>query len=160
MRTKLSVLIILLAISFSTFAWDQPQDKFDYDKFKAEKVAYFTAALNLTPKEAEVFWPVYNEFESKKWELSKQRRELDNSLIGGVAEMNDKEYTDLSRKIVQLFIDDNQLVKEYNERFLKILPPKKVVMLYVTEMNFRNQLLRKYRGDEHRDRNTPPTPKK
>ncbi|MBN2262005.1 MAG: hypothetical protein JW735_03770 [Prolixibacteraceae bacterium] len=153
MKIRIVFFTLLFVSLFGAQANDKPQGKFDFEKFKAEKISFFTSALDLTPKEAEVFWPVYNEFESKKWEISKQRRELDQSLMNGVAEMSDKEYTELSRKIVSLFIEDNKLTEEYNERFLKILPPKKVVMLYVTEMNFRNHLLRKYRGDENHERN-------
>lgn len=30
-------------------------------EFEAQKVAFFTQALDLTPEEAAVFWPLYNE---------------------------------------------------------------------------------------------------
>ncbi|HKM92975.1 MAG TPA: hypothetical protein VJY41_04920 [Prolixibacteraceae bacterium] len=148
MKNKLTSCIILMLMAFSTFANEKPDGKFDFEKFKAEKIAYITNALSLTPKEAEVFWPVYNEFEGKKWELLQERRNIDNSLKDGVKEMSDEEYTKLSRKIAQSFIDDGKLIDEYNEKYLKILPPKKVVLLYAAELNFRNHLLRKYRGDD------------
>ena len=65
-----------MLMAFSTFANEKPDGKFDFEKFKAEKIAYITNALSLTPKEAEVFWPVYNEFEGKKWRLSPLTREI------------------------------------------------------------------------------------
>ena len=40
------------------------------EDFLANKVAFFTNALNLTPQEAQVFWPLYNEF----WEKRVQAR--------------------------------------------------------------------------------------
>ncbi len=36
------------------------------DKFRADKVAFLTTRMDLTPAEAEKFWPVYNEFDSKQ----------------------------------------------------------------------------------------------
>ena len=36
-------------------------DKASHDKMRAEKVAYLTAAMDLTPAEAEKLWPVYND---------------------------------------------------------------------------------------------------
>lgn len=150
MRQKLTIGIFILVFALPTLASGMMQGQFDYDKFKAEKVAYFTEAISLTPAEAQVFWPVYNEFERKRWELGKERRDLDHSLIQGIKEMSDKEYSDLTRKVTSLHLQESKLMEEYNEQFLKILPPKKVVQLYVAELNFRNQLLRKYRGDHNR----------
>jgi hypothetical protein len=158
MKTNLAVGILLLVLTLPLLSYSQPQGRFDYDKFKAEKVAYLTDAINLTPKEAEVFWPVYNEFEKKKWELSTERRELDESLKSGIKEMSNKEYIELSRRIVKLHADDSKLTEEYNEKFIKILPPKKVLMLYLAELNFRDHLLRKYRGGDQRERGNLPGP--
>lgn len=153
MRQKLTIGFLILVFALPTMARDMMQGKFDYDKFKAEKVAFFTEAISLTPDEAQVFWPVYNEFEKKRWELGKERRELDQSLKQGIKEMSDKEYIDLTRKVTSLHLQESKLMEEYNEQFLKILPPKKVVQLYVAELNFRNQLLRKYKGDHNRPQN-------
>ena len=35
------------------------------EQIKAQKVAYLTNRLQLTPREAEIFWPLYNEYEQK-----------------------------------------------------------------------------------------------
>lgn len=36
------------------------------EELKAMKISYLTEKLSLTPREAEQFWPIYNEFEDKK----------------------------------------------------------------------------------------------
>ena len=46
-------------------------------RMKAEKISFISARLDLTTDEAQVFWPVYNEFERKKLELEKKRMELE-----------------------------------------------------------------------------------
>lgn len=41
------------------------------DRWKAEKIAYITDAMELTSAEAEKFWPVYNKCECEKKNLSR-----------------------------------------------------------------------------------------
>lgn len=150
MKLKFTISLLLLVNTIPILA-NFKQDKFDYDKFKAEKIAFITEAIDLTPEEAEIFWPVYNEYEKKKWKLMSDRRELDQSLKEGVKDMTDKEYIELSRKLAAFQINDGKLNEEYNEKFLKILPPKKVVELYLAEHNFRNHLLRNYRDNDQKN---------
>ena len=35
-------------------------------KIKSEKIAFLTSAMNLSPEEAQIFWPVYNKAEAEK----------------------------------------------------------------------------------------------
>ena len=43
------------------------------DQIKAMKVAFLTSELNLTSDEAEKFWPVYNAYDDKQFELRHQK---------------------------------------------------------------------------------------
>ena len=36
------------------------------ERMQSEKIAFITAELDLTPEEAQTFWPVYNQIEQKK----------------------------------------------------------------------------------------------
>jgi hypothetical protein len=38
----------------------------EFEQFKSQKIAFITEKLNLTPKEAQAFWPVYNQYEIEK----------------------------------------------------------------------------------------------
>ncbi len=144
------IISFLLLFSANTFAGDNPKkDNFDYKKFKAEKIAFFTDAMDLTPEEAAVFWPVYNEYEKEKWELSKERRQFERDLDDNDLEkLSEKECIELTRKFSSFPQEDADLNKKYNEKFLKVLPPQKVVKLYITEMDFRHHMLRKYRDND------------
>lgn len=148
-KIKFTIALLLTSIALLTYGGGKGQGKFDYDKFKAEKIAFFTDAMELTPEEAAVFWPVYNEYEKKKWELSKERRAMDRQLENGIDKMSDEECVEFARKFSSFPQKDADLNKEYNEKFLQVLPPNKVVLLYITEMNFRDRMLRKYREKEH-----------
>ena len=39
------------------------------EKVEAQKIAFITNALNLTPEESQKFWPLYNEYSAKEKEL-------------------------------------------------------------------------------------------
>ncbi|MFA9389044.1 MAG: hypothetical protein ACERKD_04525 [Prolixibacteraceae bacterium] len=150
MKTKIIICWLSILLSGSTLGFAQERkDSFDFDKFKADKIAFITEAINLTPAEAEKFWPVYNEYEKKKWDIMRERHEMERNLQDNLQEMSDKEYTDLSVKIASFPKLDGELNLKYNEKFLKILSPQKVVKLYIAETKFRGTLLRKYRNNNH-----------
>ena len=138
---------ILLFMAFNTFA--QRNDHFDFEKFNAKKIAFITNAINLTTTEAEKFWPLYNEFEKKKFSIMKEHQDLENSLKDKTEDLSDEKYIEISKKMASFSIDEGDLFIEYNEKFLKILPPKKVVQLYVAEMEFKSSLLREYKNREN-----------
>ncbi|NLU37444.1 MAG: hypothetical protein GXX78_00980 [Bacteroidales bacterium] len=146
---KNKFIIVLMFTIFALQGFAQPDNPFDYEKFKAKKIAYITEAINLTPAEAEKFWPVYNEFEQKKFALMIERHKMELMLDKNSENLNDEKYIELSRKFSAQQSLEGDLFKEYNEKFLKLLPPKKVVRLYVAEMNFKGFLLKEYkRGDD------------
>ena len=42
---------------------------------------------------------------------------------------------------------EGALIASYNEKLLKVLPPKKVLKLYKTENEFRMHMIKKYRDN-------------
>ncbi len=115
------------------------------EKIEAQRVAFITDKMNLTPAEAQAFWPVYNEYDAKRHELAKSFRESGDKENKGIEQLSDKEATEMA---------DNQLIeaqkqldlrKEYHARFKSILPPKKVLLLYQSEREFQKHLLDRLR---------------
>lgn len=149
---RIVVLISMVLISaFGMLAVGS--DQFNYEEFKAKKIAYITASIDLTPAEAEKFWPVYNEFDKKKYALIHERKEFDRQLDEKIEDLSDREYIELAKKITIFHVNEGNLDVEYNAKFLKILSPKKVIQLYVAEKNFKNNLLQEYkRSDKNKKR--------
>ena len=111
------------------------------EKMESMRIAFLTQKLDLSPEEAQKFWPVYNEFQKKREELHKKRREEIK---------NAKENFDsLSDKQVEKIVDDEiafkqknlDLDKEYHSKFKSVLPVKKVAKLYHAEDMFAHRLL-------------------
>jgi len=157
MKTKTLTIALLFILTSSLTAVSQNPERHngpDFEKIKVEKIAFITEELSLTPAEAEKFWPTYNEFEKKKFEIMGQRHELEKKLKEeDLQKLSDAECVEISKKLASFFTADAKLTNEYNDKFLKILPPKKVVLLYLTEGKFRGNLLRNYRDKERKENN-------
>jgi hypothetical protein len=142
----------LVLLSFST-AFAQSKDKNHKDrweKYRAEKVAFLTSNLDLTPAEAQRFWPIYNQLEKERWEAQKQRREKEEKVLEAEATMSDERIKQLTRNFAGTLEKEANMVASYNEKFLDILPPKKVLKLYKSETEFRMYMIKKYR-DKKKD---------
>ncbi|MGB0178240.1 MAG: hypothetical protein ACPF9D_13825, partial [Owenweeksia sp.] len=59
MKTK--ALSLLLAITFTSPIFAQQRDRVN-DRIEAMRAQFFTEKLDLTPEEAQKFWPVYNQY--------------------------------------------------------------------------------------------------
>jgi hypothetical protein len=135
--------IALLAIFYSA-SGQEPEEK--NDRIQAQKVAFITERIHLNSKEAEVFWPVYNEYQDKKNQLNAQRRLNREYFKLNAVTITDKEATDILNKFVLIEQQEVNLFVEYNDKFKQILPSKKVIQLYIAENQFKAWLINKLRN--------------
>ncbi len=125
-----------------------------WEKIRSEKVAFLTDKLKLTPTEAQKFWPVYNELENKRWEAQKCRRDLEVKVKEAEESLSDKEVIELTRDYAGNMQKEGALMVKYNDEFLKILPPQKVLILYKAENEFRMYMIQKYRDRRRSEEGT------
>ncbi|MFN5630175.1 MAG: sensor of ECF-type sigma factor [Bacteroidota bacterium] len=136
--------VIILTGFYSVAALSQNNDK--KEKIESFKVAFITQKLNLTTKEAQQFWPVYNEYLDKIEVLKNSRKKELRS-----ASINIESYSD---KDLELMLDNEflskekevELGKEYFNKFKSVIPVKKVILLYKAEDEFKRELLRQISG--------------
>lgn len=124
---------------------DDKEPKNKWEKFRAEKVAFLTTELDLSPEEAQKFWPVYNQLEKERWESHKQREKLEDKVREAEDNMPEREIVKLTRDYAASMQKEANMMVEFNEKFLKILPPEKVLKLYKAENEFRFQMIKKFR---------------
>ena len=60
----------------SVVSWSQGRGQLE--RIKAFKTGYLTQELDLSSAEAEKFWPIYNEYEKKMFELRVEKRKAEN----------------------------------------------------------------------------------
>jgi len=104
-------------------------------RIEAERIAFLTSYVNLTPDEAEAFWPIYNEFQGK---LEARR----STPIREGQAMNEQE---AAEQIDRHFDQEQQqldLKKEYMVKFRSVLSAKKTYLLFEGERKFKARLLR------------------
>ncbi len=122
------------------------------EKWRTEKIAFITDKVNLTPQEAQAFWPVYNELEQKRWEAQSTRRDLERKVREAEESLSEKEIIKLTREFAGSMEKESDLYVKYNEKFLEVLPPHKVLKLYKAENEFKMYMIRKFR-DRHKNDN-------
>lgn len=118
------------------------------DRIKVEKISFLATQLDLSPSEAQEFWPVYNEFERKRFKLEMTKQKLELKLNGSLDTVPEYKLKELNNEFISAFSTEAQLMEEYNDRFNKILPIWKVVKLYQAERKFRSHMLQEFRRRE------------
>ncbi len=103
-------------------------------RLEAAKENFIGSQLQLTPDEALRFWPVYRQYQQELMQTRRLKR-LNNSSAqaDGTDQINKELYYD--QKLVEIR-------KRYNTAFLQILPAQKVSMIYKTEREFNDELIR------------------
>lgn len=140
----LSISIFLLSQVAAT-AQRSEGSKERWKKYQTEKIAFLTANLELSPEEAQKFWPIYNQMDKERWAVQKMRREMEQELRDSEETLSDKEALELTKKYAGSKQKEADVHLNYNEKFLKILTPKKVLKLYKAENDFKMHMMRKYR---------------
>ncbi|WP_028295477.1 hypothetical protein [Olivibacter sitiensis] len=100
----------------------------DHDRFKkieAAKIAYITKELELTPKEAERFFPLYNQYHREMRLLMDRKHSKDNR----------KGEIESDAEIVAL-------KKRYREEFVPIINPQRASRFFEVEREFREELMK------------------
>lgn len=141
-------MVLILAAS----AMDAQDNKKDWnDRWKAEKIAFLTDAMELTSAEAEKFWPVYNKCECEKKHSFKAvinaYKALDEALQAG---KEDEEINILLNKYLQAQNSGKDIDSKYVLEYRKILPEKKVAKLYIAEESFRRRQIHRLNKNDNK----------
>ena len=147
MKKNLIVAGTLLLISAFAIAQPGETDRMNKgerkEKVEAMKVAYITSKLELTPAEAQQFWPVFNEFENKIQTIRQSRRRDAKDGAENLDQLSDKEVEALIDSEVGFRQKELDVLKEYHSRFKAVLPIRKVAKLYRAQEDFKRELLKK-----------------
>lgn len=140
---KMKIVILLSLFLGSSSLWAQGKLSEEKRKeFEAQKVAYFTQSLELTPEEAAVFWPLYNEMTKKIRELGMRMRETSRETTASKTLTENEE----KQQVLNMLEHEQKMLdikKEYYQKLMKVIPARKVGLLDRTERKFHKQLLQK-----------------
>ena len=129
------------------------QNRVNRESIESMKVAFITNRLNLSPQEAQVFWPVFNRFENELEGLRKKRRNERSVLMENFQGATDAEIERLVDGEIIFRQQELDILKKYHSEFKKILPIKKVALLYKAEEDYKKELLQQIKDRGARGRN-------
>jgi len=142
-RYTLIPLLILLSTAGS-FA----QSKEAMKKIQSARIALITERLELTPTEAEKFWPVYREFNQERMALRKQLRDTRKNV--DMSNLSDEESKRLMTKSLDIKQKELNLEKEYTKRFQKVISTQQILQLRNAEKDFQQMLLRRLQRERQK----------
>jgi hypothetical protein len=111
------IYLFIFSALFFFSARAQTDQQHGLGRLEAYKIAYLTKKLNLTPQEAQQFWPIYNKYQD---EIRSARADM---------KTNREDEIVLEEKMLNIR-------KKYNSEFSKALNPEKVNTLYKSEKEF------------------------
>jgi len=139
---KRIILLALILITGILFAQDGKRIK----QMKAMKTAFITAELDLSPQEAEKFWPIYNQYEQKSFELkAKKLRNIMKEIKDKKEAFTEKEAQAKLQEIIGLEDEINTLEKKLLQDLKPILSAEKILKLKIAEILFQQTVLNRLR---------------
>ena len=115
-------------------------------EFEAQKVAFFTQELDLSPEEAAVFWPLYNEMQRKYRDIEEIMK-AEYKRVREATAIKEADYTTSINFILTHEQKMRDIKKEYYGRLMKVVPASKIWRLEGAERKFHRQLFDKLRRE-------------
>jgi len=151
---KLTLFILILLSGLNNLIAQQNRDK--HDNFRAYKIAYITQQLDLTPTEAEKFWPLYNEFGKQFYKLKViDKRDMKRKIKenGGIDTLSEGEANEYVTILLNSEEEIVKLKKKFYDRLKNVLSPNKILKLYNAEDEFNRKLLSEFRKNKSKNPN-------
>lgn len=115
------------------------------EMIQAKKIAFFTEYLDLTPSEAEKFWPLYNSFWKQRMDAHRNAKvalKNLNKAVNSTEETPDATIKALMENYISLSKKEFEIMDDMFDKMNSILPVKKTAKLISAEEKFREQLIR------------------
>lgn len=148
---KSSIFTLLLCLIFVSTSFAQGGKR---EKIKALKTAFITTELSLTQQEAEKFWPIYNAFEEKQFELRHNKmKSYMKRMETDLESMSEKDATTLLTQMESVEEEMHQLRKKLVADLKSVISSHKIIKLKKAEEDFNRNLLKQYRENRSSKRN-------
>lgn len=134
----IATMMTVLTVSVGMAQGNRPGQEGMEDRIEAQRVAFITQRLRLTSEEAQVFWPLYNEYQDKLKGIKDQLPARPE-----IMRMSDDEAESYLKRTLDTEQRELDLKKEYIGKMRDILPVQKVAMLGHVERAFNRELLKR-----------------
>jgi hypothetical protein len=135
----------ILMISLPGMLWAQRPKSGEIESLK---IAFFTQKLDLSPEEAKVFWPIYNDMQAEQNALRKERfqKMISFKKTTEIDNLSDSQIQSLISSEFEMRQKDLNLEKKYYNKLKSSLPIKTVGKFYRAQEAFKRELLDRFKG--------------
>lgn len=98
----------------------------------------------MTPKQAEMFFPLYQEMENKVFMVNLEARQREMQVSDNFDDATDEDFKQAAQALSDVKVLEAEIEKEYYPQFAKILSNKQLFLLKRAETHFASDLLRHY----------------
>lgn len=144
---KLLILLNVLALAFVAHGQNQET----LNKIEAAKIALITERLELSPDQAEKFWPIYNELQTRQRSIAQEFRNAKENFDPKTAtEEENRQMLNLGMQLKERKLQTEQ---EYSQRMLQVISSRQLMNLRRAEDDFKQMLMERVRRrNENRNR--------
>lgn len=135
--------LLLLGIAYSAQSQINPIAEKRQEKIEAMKIAFFTNKMALTPKESQLFWPVYNVYSEQLKEVQKNRKSTKMLHNQGIDKLSDKDLEAIMEDELKFEQASLDLRIKFHNQMKQVLSVRKMALYYQAERDFKKELLQK-----------------
>lgn len=135
----IALYVFVFYLSIPVFGQMDNKSSYDKEKLESAKVAFITQRIDLTPDQAEKFWPLYHQHQEKKSILMKNMHELVKT---GDREINDEEAIALINKKFEMEQELLELDKIFFSNIVEVITPVQAFKLEDVNRAFTRQIYR------------------
>ena len=142
---------ILIALLCPLFMFSQNISDEKRKKIEIQKIAFITKSLDLSSEEAQVFWPVYNNFSDEMKSIKEKIRENMSSMRKDRSSLTEKQVGEIMEqkfKMEQMVLD---IKVKFNKEFQKVISNQQIAALYHAEKEFKKELLNRIKKGKDKD---------
>lgn len=130
------IVLFFIAFGFSVFGQQNEELK---EKMDARKIAFLTDKLDLSPEEAQKFWPEYNAYTNEIEQVKSEIKETHQKRN----KLDEKGASDVLTKSLVLEERMLNIKKEYVSKMKSIIGPKKTLTFFQFDRIFKERLLKR-----------------
>ncbi|KQR68140.1 hypothetical protein [Pedobacter sp. Leaf176] len=117
------------------------------EEIESLKIAFFTKKLDLSPEDAKVFWPIYNDMQAEQNALRKERfqKMISFRKVTEIDNLTDAQIQSLITSEFDFRQRDLNIEKKYYNKFKAVLPIKIIGKFYRAQEAFKRELLNRFK---------------
>lgn len=147
---NIALYVLLYFLAVPIFAQGDHKSSYDKEKLESAKVAFITRRIDLTPDQAEKFWPLYHQHHEKKSVLMKNMHQL---VKIGDRDISNEEAREIIGKKFEIEQEILELDKLFFNDIVEVISPVQALKLGDVNRAFTRHIY--HMQKKKRERNSP-----